>query len=83
MTTPLGWLVMQSYEYVYIFEDGTVQWHRESPSATDLECIADGTLQVLQCRNVSDVDKHGKDQPLTECGRSNEDSDGDWYHEPA
>ncbi len=33
--------------YLYIFDDGTLRQSQLPPTATDLECVSDGTLRVL------------------------------------
>jgi hypothetical protein len=33
--------------YLYIFEDGSLGQSQQAPTATDMECIGDGVLQVI------------------------------------
>ena len=53
--------------YVYIFEDGTVQKHPQPPTAVDLQMVGDGTLQVLKCGPVKNIDEKGKCLSLEDC----------------
>jgi hypothetical protein len=66
--------------YVYIFEDLTTQKHEKPPTEIDLSMIEDGTLMVLKCDNVKEVNEDGSLSNLQSCVLEST-TDGK-YHSP-
>lgn len=68
--------------YIYIFEDNTVQKHKDGPTKIDLDCVDQGTLIVLKVgKNVSYVDYDGDLMELSDCVVMEEEN-GDRFHSP-
>ena len=67
--------------YLYSFEDGTIQQSKTKPTNVDLQCMADGILQVFGTTGtLFELNDQGKAEEIQHCeivGKV-----GQSYHQP-